>query len=195
MGLVFVINLKQRLICGVAKHRWNSSLRFHEIGRGSQSYGAKPKREQIMREDREGWKRSRFHLRPCLLGPGLTWLLQMILSPAESENSHHHSMYTAIVLHWDTAYILQLVCTQLQCNTGLGLGCAQLVIQKWRIKSFRVQLCKEHKAMSVAASKRGGPTSLAIHSTLIQTDNPPKFIINQSDLWADRMHSTAPWLF
>lgn len=36
--------------------------------------------------------------------------------------------------------------------------------------------------MSVAASKRGGPTSLAIHSTLIQTDNPPKFIINQSDL-------------
>lgn len=151
-------------------------------------------REQIMREDREGWKRSRFHLRPCLLCPGLTWLLQMILSPAESENSHHHSMYTAIVLHWDTAYILQLVCTQLQYNTELGLGCAQLVIQKWRIKSFRVQLCKEHKAMSVAASKRGGPTSLAIHSTLIQTDNPPKFIINQSDLWADRMHSTAPWL-
>lgn len=159
---------------GLQNTEENSSLRFHEIGRGSQSYGAKPKREQIMREDREDGTEVCFHLWPCPLGPGLTWLLRMILSPAESENSHHNSTHTAIVLHWDTAYILQLVCTHLQLNTGLGFGCAHLVIQKWRIKSYRVQLCKEHKAMSVAASKRGGPTSLAIHSTLIQTENPPK---------------------
>lgn len=57
-GLVFVINLKQCLICGIQNTDGNSSLRLHEIGRGSQSYRAKSKREQIMREDRRGWNRS-----------------------------------------------------------------------------------------------------------------------------------------
>lgn len=36
----------------------NSSLRFHKIGRDSLSCGAKPKREQIMREDSSGWNKS-----------------------------------------------------------------------------------------------------------------------------------------
>lgn len=58
----------------------NSSLRFHKIGRGNQSYGAKPKKEQIMKEDRRGWN---WTVLPPMAVPA--WL-RVDLTPADDTN-------------------------------------------------------------------------------------------------------------
>lgn len=168
---------------------WNSSLRFHKIGRDGLSCGAKPKKEQIMREDSSGWNKSvlppmavaawpRVDLTPADdMQPNWVWKLTPQVHTRSYHTTSRYCLYAAARLyslatqHWVRLY---------------------LVIQKWRVKSFRAQLCKEHKAMLVVASKRGGSTSLAICSMLIQIINPPKIYCQSVKL---RSLSNAPYRF
>lgn len=127
-----------------------------------------------------------FHLWPWQLGPGLTWLLQMILNPTESENSHHDS-----ILHQDTAYILQLVCTHLQHNTGLG--CTQLSKSGgWTASGY--SSARSIKQCQWLPTREVDPYPQLFIASWSKQLIHQKFISNQSDLGAHQMHPTAPWL-